>query len=89
MTSSPITITAALPDGGDEILTPEALAFVADLHERFAARRDELLQARTRRRGEVARTGRLDFLPETAHITGRAIGPSPRSRRTCSTGGSR
>jgi malate synthase len=53
---------------GEEILTPAALEFVADLHARFAARRDELVAARAERRGEAARTGRLDFLPETRDI---------------------
>lgn len=53
---------------GGEILTPEALAFVASLQRRFGARRDELLAARRARRDEVARTGRLDFLPETADV---------------------
>jgi malate synthase len=52
----------------EEILTTEALEFVAGLHERFAARRDELLAARAERRAEAARTGKLDFLPETAEI---------------------
>jgi malate synthase len=51
-----------------EILTPEAVAFVADLHRRFAPRRDELLARRVERRAEIARTGRLDFLPDTAEI---------------------
>ncbi|ACU96022.1 malate synthase A [Saccharomonospora viridis DSM 43017] len=53
---------------GDEILTDEALEFLAGLHESFAATRDELLEARKRRREEAKRTGRLDFLPETKHI---------------------
>ncbi|MBB4685336.1 malate synthase A [Amycolatopsis jiangsuensis] len=53
---------------GDEILTPEALAFVAGLHDAFAARRDELLVARGKRREEARTTGRLDFLPETKEI---------------------
>ena len=52
----------------EEILTPDALAFLADLHRRFAARRDELLAARRERRAEISRTGRLDFLPETAEV---------------------
>jgi len=52
----------------EEILTPDALAFVADLQRRFGARRDELLVVRRRRRDEVARTGTLDFLPETAEV---------------------
>jgi malate synthase len=51
-----------------EILTPEAVAFVADLHRRFAPRRNELLARRVERRAEIARTGRLDFLPDTAEI---------------------
>jgi malate synthase len=54
--------------GADAILTPAALEFVALLQRRFADRRDELLAARRARRDEVARTGRLDFLPETAWI---------------------
>lgn len=54
--------------GAEEILTPEALAFVEALHTRFAARRDELLAARIERQAETARTGRLDFLPETREI---------------------
>jgi malate synthase len=52
----------------EEILTPAALEFVAELHARFAARRDELLAARAKRRAEASRTGRLDFLPETAEV---------------------
>jgi malate synthase len=51
-----------------EILSDEAREFVADLHRRFASRRDELIARRAERRAEVARTGRLDFLPETAEI---------------------
>ncbi|HEX8344705.1 MAG TPA: malate synthase A, partial [Actinoplanes sp.] len=51
-----------------EILSDEAVAFVADLHRRFAPRRNELLARRAERRAEIARTGRLDFLPETAEI---------------------
>jgi malate synthase len=53
---------------GEEILTAEALEFVAGLHAEFAKRRDDLLAARHQRREDAARTGRLDFLPETAEI---------------------
>ncbi len=60
--------SAEAPARAGEILTPDALAFVEQLHERFAARRDELLAVRRVRRDEVARTGTLDFLPETAAI---------------------
>ncbi|MFI6163821.1 malate synthase A [Micromonospora haikouensis] len=55
-------------DRAGEILTPDALDFVAGLHRRFAATRAELLRSRAERRAEVARTGRLDFLPETADV---------------------
>src|ERR1700712_70107 len=51
-----------------EILTEPALRLVETLHQQFAGRRDELLERRQARGGEVARTGRLDFLPETADV---------------------
>src|SRR4051812_6720452 len=51
-----------------EILTDDALDFVAMLHRRFAATRDELLARRTARRAEVARGQRLGFLPETERV---------------------
>ncbi|RZQ64770.1 malate synthase A [Amycolatopsis suaedae] len=65
---SEVRVLGAPVDRGDEILTPEALDFLAVLHAEFAARRDELLEARKVRRAEAARTGRLDFLPETAEV---------------------
>jgi len=55
-------------DAADDILSTEALRFVEDLHREFDTRRRELLLARQLRREQVARTGRLDFLPETVHI---------------------
>ncbi len=55
-------------DAADDILSAEALRFVEDLHREFDTRRRELLLARQLRREQVARTGRLDFLPETAPI---------------------
>jgi malate synthase len=51
-----------------EVLTPEALAFVTDLHRAFDGRRRELLARRRERREEIARSGRLDFPSETADI---------------------
>jgi malate synthase len=51
-----------------EILTRDALAFVGELHELFGDRRDQLLAARRTRRTEIGRTGRLDFLDETADV---------------------
>jgi malate synthase len=52
----------------EEVLTGEALGFLAELHRRFTPRRNELLDLRVRRREEIARSGRLDFLPETAGV---------------------
>jgi malate synthase len=51
-----------------EILSDEAVAFVADLNRRFRPRRTELLAARGRRRAEIAAGGTLGFRPETADI---------------------
>jgi len=51
-----------------DILTTEALSFVAELQRRFGQRRDELLARRAERRGEAARSGRLDFLPDTEWV---------------------
>lgn len=51
-----------------EVLTPEALAFVADLHRRFDARRRELLAARMARQARFDAGELPDFLPETAAV---------------------
>jgi malate synthase len=51
-----------------EILSTDALAFLAELHGRFDARRRELLGARAGRRADVAAGRNLDFLPETREI---------------------
>lgn len=55
-------------DRADEILTPEALAFVERLHDRFAARRNELLGLREARRTTAAASAGLDFLAETKEV---------------------
>ena len=51
-----------------EILTAEALAFVAELHRRFNGRREELLQARADRQARIEAGETPDFLPETREI---------------------
>jgi malate synthase len=51
-----------------EILSDEAVAFVADLNRRFRPRRNELLAARAARRAEIAAGAQLGFLDETADI---------------------
>ena len=52
----------------DEILTPEALAFVAKLDGAFAGRRADLLQQRRVRAHAINAGADLDFRPETADI---------------------
>ncbi|TMD44641.1 MAG: malate synthase A [Chloroflexi bacterium] len=51
-----------------EILTPEAMAFVATLVRTFSGRREELLQRRVQRQAEIDAGQMPDFLPETEHI---------------------
>ncbi len=51
-----------------EILTPEALAFVASLHRAFDGRRRELLRKRDERQAQLDAGKSFDFLPETASI---------------------
>src|SRR5215218_3639517 len=53
---------------GEEILTPEALAFVADLQSRFGTHRNALLAARATRRAEIAAARRIGFRPETEAV---------------------
>ncbi|MFI7483189.1 malate synthase A [Kocuria sp. M1R5S2] len=65
------TVEHTRPEGLDragEILTDEALAFVAELHRRFDPRRTELLGAREENRRRAAAAGSLDFLPETREV---------------------
>ncbi|MEU4325732.1 malate synthase A [Nonomuraea dietziae] len=61
-------ITGPMLERFEEILTPEALAFVAGLHRKFDARRLELLEARQARQAELSAGGTLDFLPETKAV---------------------
>src|SRR5215208_2006219 len=51
-----------------QILTPDALAFVAKLQRAFGGRREECLQRRQRRQTALHRGEILDFLPETKSI---------------------
>ncbi|MBB2892433.1 malate synthase A [Flexivirga oryzae] len=52
----------------DQIVTPEALAFVAALDGAFAGRRADLLAERRRRAKEIDAGANLDYLRETASI---------------------
>jgi len=52
----------------DEILTADALEFVARLHRAFDATRRELLAARMERQKELDAGGTLDFLPTSKNV---------------------
>ncbi|MEW1807142.1 malate synthase A [Pseudarthrobacter sp. NPDC080039] len=63
-----ITLTAQPICRQDEVLTPDALSFIAKLHRATAERRQELLQARRARRADIAAGADPRFLRETEHI---------------------
>ncbi len=52
----------------EEVLTPEALAFVARLHREFNPTRERLLAARRERQARLDAGERPDFLPETRAV---------------------
>ncbi len=67
-TSRGVSIRAKTRPGFENVLTSQALDFVADLHRKHNGRRLELLYKRQERQKEID-DGRLpDFLPETRHI---------------------
>ncbi|MEV5707789.1 malate synthase A [Actinoallomurus sp. NPDC052274] len=63
-----VELTGPVRERYDEILTPEALGFLAALQREFGGRRDELLRKRTERQEELTGGGTLDFLPNTATV---------------------
>ena len=68
LTTKRIEILGKEVEGIDEILTLEALDFVASLHHLFDKRRKELLQARQFRQEKLDNGATLDFLSETKTI---------------------
>src|SRR4249920_1289438 len=66
--ASGIQVVGRIDERGEEILTPDALAFVEELQRRFGGRRDELLRRRRVRREEMSRAATADFLPETREV---------------------
>ncbi|MDE0546110.1 malate synthase A [Microbacterium sp. C7(2022)] len=63
-----IEIVGALRERYEEILTPDAVAFLAALHDRFASRRHDRLADRMRRRYEIGNGRDPQFRDDTAHI---------------------
>ncbi|WDG17427.1 malate synthase A [Microbacterium sp. Clip185] len=76
----------------DEILTPDALGFLAELHDRFAGRRHDRLADRMRRRYEIGNGHDPRFRDDTARIRDDAswrvagAGPGLEDRRVEITG---
>jgi malate synthase len=70
MTSEWVNLEVVAPPvpGADEILTPDALAFVADLQRRFGRERVSLLEARVDRQAELDAGVLPDFPIATAEI---------------------
>jgi malate synthase len=69
MTAAAATEFAGPPaPRAEEVVTPEAVEFVADLERRFGARRRELLEARAERQEQIDAGELPDFLPETREI---------------------
>ncbi len=67
-TNDGVRVVGEVDPGFDEILTPEALAFVAKLHRTFNARRLDCLRRRAERQAALDAGGTLDFLPETKDV---------------------
>jgi malate synthase len=63
-----VTLQGELGPDAERVLTPEALALVADLHRTFNPERERLLRRRLERQDEIAKGGTLDFLEETRDI---------------------
>lgn len=68
MSDGSAAIAGPIDGRASEILTPEALAFVAELHRRFDGRRRELLALRETRQARFDAGERPDFLKETRDI---------------------
>jgi malate synthase len=67
-THAKLELNGPMEAGFEEVLTPDALEFVAELEHRFGPRRRELLEARARRRERLRAGEMLDFLPGTREI---------------------
>src|SRR5205823_1546087 len=63
-----IELRGAVQHRFEEVLTPGALEFVAELQRRFGGTRAKLLERRAERRRRLQGGELLDFLPETSEI---------------------
>ncbi|QTV79233.1 malate synthase A [Microbacterium sp. NIBRBAC000506063] len=91
-TGPAIEILGRLGDRYEDILTPEAIAFLTELHSRFAGRRHDRLAERLRRRFEIGTGQDPQFPADTRHIRDDAewrvagAGPGLEDRRVEITG---
>ncbi len=65
MATADVELRGRIDRGYEEVLTPDAIEFVAELQRRFGARRRQLLELRAERRNRLNAGEMLDFLPET------------------------
>ena len=74
-----VQIVGKITPAVQEVLTPDALQFVADLHRTFNPTRPELLKRRAARQKEFDQGVIPGFLPETAAIRSGVwqVGPAP------------
>jgi malate synthase len=63
-----VELLAPREGGDEEVLTPDALAFVSELHRRFDGSRRALLAARVKRQAQLDAGELPDFLPETREV---------------------
>ncbi|MFZ7127926.1 MAG: malate synthase A [Desulfobacterales bacterium] len=68
ITSGGVTVHGPLEERFKEVLTPEALRFVAELSRAFENRRVSLLERRKEIQGRIDDGERPDFLPETRNV---------------------
>lgn len=61
-------VVGPLQSGEELVVSPEAVAFVADLHRRFNPIRLELLERRAERQRAISAGAELDFLAETREV---------------------
>jgi malate synthase len=67
-THARLELRAPIESHFEDVLTPDALEFVAELQREFGPTRERLLKARTERRARLASGEQLDFLTETQEI---------------------
>jgi malate synthase len=67
-TSRPVDVRGPVDGRAAEVLTPEALAFVAALQREFGAERTRVLAARQERQAELDAGALPDFLPATRGV---------------------